>query len=508
MSNNCSRTAVSVTLFCTAAVLVFFGVLGAVLLLRDAAGVVLFLPNVILLLHLINRDTNPEYKLPWTILLLLLPLLGALFYLLFFSRKLTRDERRHLSSMQVFHPTTSYRTEHLDALAREDGAAAGKALALLHADAIAAVYRHTESRYFDDGKDMFDTMLQDLRAARRYIFIEMFIIAEGTMWDAVHTILKDKVAQGVEVRLLYDDVGCMKTLPPSYDAALRAEGMDVHRFSPVSARLTVAHNNRDHRKIVVIDGEIAYTGGVNFADEYIHRRVRFGYWKDGGIRIRGDAVDGFIRLFLFSYNLTTFTLLNPALYRPPAPACPTDDGGYYIPFGSGPMPLYRTPVGKEVFLNILAQAQRYVYVTTPYLIMDHELTQAFINAACRGVDVRIMTPHVPDKHLVFLLTRSAFAPLIEGGVRVLSYMPGFLHEKLLVSDDTYAIVGTFNLDYRSFAHHFEDAVWIYGAPVIKDMRDSFLQAQGQAKEVEKGDAKLPFAPSLLRSLIRIFAPLM
>ncbi len=507
-SSRLSRTVLSAALFCTVAVSVCISALCVLLLLRSTAGVLIFFPNLILLLHLINRDTNPEYKLPWTILLLLLPLLGALLYLLFFSRKLTREERRHLSSMEVFHPTATYRTEHLDSLARKDSAAAGKALALLHADRIAAVYRHTTSRYFDDGSRMFDAMREDLLGARRYIFIEMFIIAPGAMWDTVHKILKDKVAQGVEVRLLYDDVGCMKTLPPSYDAVLRAEGMDVHRFSPVSPRLTVAHNHRDHRKIVVIDGEIAYTGGVNFADEYIHRRVRFGYWKDGGIRIQGDAVDGCIRLFLFNYDLTTFTLLNPALYRPESSAPYPDDGGYYIPFGSGPLPLYRTPVGKEVFLNILAQAERYVYVTTPYLIMDYELTRAFINAACRGVDVRIMTPHTPDKKLVFLLTRSAFAPLIEGGVRIFSYTPGFLHEKLLVSDDRYAIVGTLNLDYRSFAHHFENAVWIYGAPVISDMRNSFLQTQMQAKEVEKHEAKLPLLQSIIRSFIRIFAPLM
>ncbi|MBQ7314916.1 MAG: cardiolipin synthase [Clostridia bacterium] len=504
-----SRYAVSL-LFIVADVL-FLTLLALYLssLFQTIALFLLLLFDAVMLLHLINRDTAPENKLPWAVIILSLPVLGALLYHLFFSRKLSRRERKHMKEMSVFHPSEPEHTAQLDVLATEDASAAGKAMAILREDKLAMVYRGTRARYFDDGRTMFDAMVEDIRAAKRYIFIETFILEEGVMWGTVHAILKEKVAQGLQVRLLYDDIGCMKTLPRYYDHSLRAEGIDVHRFAPVSPRVTVAHNNRDHRKIVVVDGEVAYTGGINFADEYIHERIRFGHWKDGGVRIEGEAVDGLLRLFLVSYNLTTFSMLDAAAYRASNESVPTvGDDGYYIPFGSGPVPLYDAPVGKNAFLNIISQAERYVYVTTPYLIMDFELTQAFCNAAKRGVDVRIMTPHVPDKKLIFLLTRSAYPSLIEAGVRIFEYTPGFLHEKLLVSDDLYSIVGTINLDYRSFAHHFEDAVWMYRSSVISVARDSFMQAQQEAKEIEKGDVPMTLFQKLLRNIIRLFAPLL
>ncbi len=475
---------------------------------KTVAAVVLFLFDLAILLHLINRDTTPEYKLPWAMIILLMPVLGALLYCLFFSRKLSRRERRHFRELYDLRPTEEQRYDRLDALAREDAAAAGKAMAILREDAMACVYTGSEARYFDDGRRMWRCMLEDMREARRYIFIETFILEEGVMWDAMHTILKQKVKEGVQVRLLYDDIGCMQTLAWRYDRILRADGIDVHRFAPVSPRVTVAHNNRDHRKITVIDGTVAYTGGINLADEYIHERIRFGHWKDGGVRLVGEAVEGLLRLFLSNYNLTTFSKPDPASYRPDAPTPVAGDNGFYIPFGSGPVPLYRSPVGKNVFLNLITQAQRYLYVTTPYLIMDFELTQAFCNAAKRGVDVRIMTPHIPDKKLVFLLTRSAYPTLLAAGVRVFEYTPGFLHEKLLVSDDLYCVVGTINLDYRSFAHHFENAVWMYRSTVTTPARDSFLAAQTEAQEIHAGDIPLTPIQKLIRNLIYVFAPLL
>lgn len=474
---------------------------------QPAVAVALFIFDVLMLLHLINRDTSPENKLPWAVILLAVPFLGALLYALFFSRKLSRRERRHMASIGAFLPSTEERTRELSALATVDDGAAGKALAILAEDPQATVFRDTHATYLDDGAAFFEAMLRDVRAAQRYIFLETFILEDGAMWQPLHEALRERVACGVEVRLLYDDIGCMKTLPHDYDRRLREEGIDARRFAPVTPRVTVAHNNRDHRKILVVDGRIAYTGGVNIADEYIHRRVRFGHWKDGGVRLEGAAAFGLARLFLTSFDLTALTLTDPAHYAPTERGA-DGDGGFYIPFGSGPVPLYTAPVGKNALLSIIAQAKRYVYVTTPYLIMDHELTCAFMNAAKRGVDVRILTPHKPDKRLVFLLTRSAYPSLLSAGVRILEYTPGFLHEKLLVSDDLYAVIGTVNLDYRSFAHHFEDAVWMYRSAETARIRDGFLDTQSRSQEITLAEARLgPFA-RLARSFIRLFSPLL
>ena len=462
--------------------------------------------DVLVFFHLVGRDTNPEYKVPWMLVILLMPYFGVLLYVLFFTRKLTRTERRQLKKIAAFTPSATVRTAEIDRLSAEDAGAAGRALAILNDDPSAVVYRHTEATYFDDGEDMFRAMLADLRTAENFIFIETFIIEGGVMWTAVHDILRQKLAAGVEVRLLYDDIGCMSTLPSHYYALLRVEGIKAYPVSKVSPQVTVAHNHRDHRKIMVVDGKVAYTGGINIADEYIHAKTRFGVWKDGGIRLSGAAVDGLTRLFLATFDLTARTLTDPAFYSPSHPA--TDAPGYYIPFGSGPLPLYRTSVGKNAFLNLINRATDYLYVTTPYLIMDYDLTEAFCNAARRGADVRIFTPHVPDKPLILFMTRSAYPHLIEAGVRIFEYTPGFLHEKVLVTDDAYAIVGTINLDYRSFAHHFEDAVWMYRTPAVAAIREGVMKTLHYSEEITAEDARLSVPKRAVRNLIRLFAPLL
>ena len=357
------------------------------------------------------------------------------------------------------------------------------------------------------GEEYAAALIEDLSRAEKFIFLEYFIVEQGALWDALHAILVKKASEGVEVRMLYDDVGCMGRVPLHYDKMLRKEGIDCYRFARVSPRVTVAHNHRDHRKICVIDGKIAYTGGVNLADEYINRRRRFGHWKDGGVRIFGSAADGFTRLFLTSYDLCTGSVSEYSHYTEMAPKI-EGDGGFYLPFGSGPAPLYRKEVGKNALLNLINQAKNYLYVTTPYLIIDYALTEAFCNAAARGADVRIAVPHIPDKKLVQLLSRSAYGELLKNGVHIYEYTPGFLHEKLLVCDDLYAVIGTINLDYRSLVHHFEDAVWIYASPTVKDARCGFMDTLSHSAEVTPTRAKIRLYERLIRDLIRFLAPLL
>jgi len=475
---------------------------------------VLISVNIFTVISLINRDVNPEYKVSWLVIIMLTPPFGMALYLLFYSRKLSRKSSD--SMVKIQERLNSFDTErgsascekNLLSLKGKDTRAAGKAQAILNDDRLSRIYSDTTSRIFSGGKEMFESMLWDIAGAERYIFLEYFIVAEGRMWDRIYELLKEKASRGVEVRVIYDDIGCMKTLPLHYDKRLICDGIKCLRFSPVTPRLSTAHNNRDHRKILIIDGRCAYTGGINIADEYINEKIRFGFWKDGGIRVEGAAVEGFLRLFL---SIWDFVLGKPSeLYRYFAaiPSAKAGDGGLYIPFGSGPAPIYNRPVCKNALLNMANQAERYLYITTPYLIVDHEITESLRNAAVRGVDVKIITPSIADKKLVKVMTKSSYPCFIEGGVEIYEYSPGFIHEKYVVCDDLYALVGTVNLDYRSFAHHFEDAVWIYGSPTVFHIRAEFIKTLAVSRRIAKNSARLGPFEWCARNLIKLFAPLL
>ena len=472
--------------------------------------------NVFTVISLINRDANPEYKVSWLVIVMLTPPFGMALYLLFYSRRVSKKNADAMIKIQnklnVLNEgsgkASRTREGELFALKKKSAAAAGKALAILNDDALSGVYSNSSSVFFADGREMFEKMLSDIEASERYIFLEYFIIAEGVMWDKIHSLLKKKAERGVEVRVMYDDIGCMKTLPLHYDKRLRGDGIRCLRFSPVTPRLSVAHNNRDHRKILIVDGRCAYTGGMNIADEYINAKMRFGFWKDGGIRIEGEAVQGFLKLFLSTWDFTAGKNTDLQKYLAVSSNKSCSDGGFYIPFGSGPAPMYKRPVCKNAFLNMTNQAERYLYITTPYLIVDHEITEALRNASLRGVDVRIITPAKADKKLVKVMTKSSYPYLMEAGVKIYEYTPGFIHEKSVVCDDLYALVGTVNLDYRSLVHHFEDAVWIYAAPVVLSIREQFVKTLGVSEKKAKKSARLSPLEWCARNLIKIFAPLL
>ena len=460
-------------------------------------------------LGLVNRDTNPEYKIPWSFIILALPPVGAILYFCFYQRKLSKREISRLRRSVAGMRRRSLGSDGAESLYSESQKAAGMARAILNDDPLAEVYSSSSSRFFATGEEFFDAFIKDISSANEYIFLEYFIIDEGELWTEVHDILKRKAEEGVDVRLLYDDVGCMKTLPSYYERTLRKEGIRAHRFSRVSARVSSIHNNRDHRKICVVDGRCGYTGGVNIADEYVNKIVRFGYWKDGGIRLSGDAVKGLIKLFLSGWELTTgeFSDADRQLLDKVAPDEPSD-GGYYLVYGSGPAPIYPRSNGKNVFLNRINQAERYVYITTPYLIIDYDLTEALRSAAIRGIDVRIITPGIPDKKRIKIMTKSSYPYLIEAGVKIYEYAPGFIHEKTLVSDDKYAVVGTINFDYRSLVHHFEDAVWMYGSPTVGVAKEEIMKTLSDSERISFERTKLTFTEWIFKMGMRIFAPLL
>ena len=503
-----SRYSISALIILGEILLIAYVILGATAIFTYVVMGLALLIDLITVIGIVNRDANPEYKVTWLVVVLCLPILGAFLYAIFYRRRITKKEERLLKG--IFDEMNNRRLDDsaFQMMRRRSPSAAGKARAIMNDDPTAELYGQSSSTFFGTGEKYFESMILDLREAKNFIFLEYYILEKGKLWDEIHAILLDKVKEGVEVRMMYDDFGCMSTLPGNYERKLRAEGIKAYRFSPISPKMSSVHNNRDHRKICVIDGKVAYTGGVNIADEYVNVIERFGHWKDGGIRLCGSVVRGLLKQFLTNWDLTAKTVSDYDVYLSQVEPVANDDGGFYLPFCSGPAPIYKRPAGKNAFLNLINQARNYVYISTPYLIIDYDLTEALCNAALRGVDVRIITPGIPDKKYVKIMTRSTYPCLMKAGVKIYEYTPGFIHEKCFVCDDKYAVVGTINFDYRSFVHNFENAVWMYVSPTCIAVKEEFLNTQRKSERVDEKTSKLSFIDWVTRNGIRLFAPLM
>ncbi|MBQ8358149.1 MAG: cardiolipin synthase [Clostridia bacterium] len=463
------------------------------------------LTQVFCVIKIIASDDNPDYKIPWLLFVLILPIAGFMLYFIFYSRKL---QKRFVKRLEELHEHRYRRedTAAFEALEQESATVAADARMLCNISRT-HLFTDTKQTYFPLGEDMHRQMLVDLERAEKFIFLEYFIIEEGRFWSSILDILKKKAADGVEIRVVYDDIGCMSTLPGDYAKVLRSHGIQATPFSRLRGNADSEFNNRSHRKILVIDGHIGYTGGVNIADEYINEVERFGHWKDVGVRLEGEAVHELTQLFLIDYGINVKRFVPPkAEYFP---ACPMGGtGGYLIPFGDGPRPMYERRVGKSVIQNMLACATKYAWITTPYLIIDNDLCLSLENAALRGVDVRVIVPHIPDKRMVFAMTRSFYPRLMAAGVQIYEYEPGFVHAKSYLVDDDYAMVGTINLDYRSLVHHFENGVWMYRCQCIGDLKADMEQTLAKSIRVEQSMIKVNLFQRALRSVIRIFAPLL
>ena len=486
-----------------------FVIFGIILYMSQIAPLVwvslVFLVSVATVIAIVNRSMSPESKVTWLIVTFV-PVFGPLLYLMFGERRLSKKELKQLQELNsiAFHENNG-RQLHLQ-LQETDKSAYGIINALLHMDSNAEVYDQTDSQFFASGEEMWQQMLEDLKRAEKFIFLEYYIVDEGLMWDSILEILEEKAAQGVEVKMLYDDIGCMVTLPGDYTVHLRSKGIDAHKFNKVIPRMTVAYNNRDHRKILVIDGQISYTGGINLADEYINHIERFGHWKDSGIRIDGPATQAFTRLFLMNWYINRGEISDFDQYHLENQT--RFGSGLCIPYGSGPKPIYQMKVGKIVYQNLINQAEDFVYITTPYLIIDYDLTEDIKNAAMRGVDVRIVTPHIPDKKLIQLVTRGAYPDLLSAGVRIFEYTPGFIHSKQMIVDDRFAAVGTINLDYRSLVHHYENAVLLYKTESIADIRKDFEEIFEQSQEIFSDTINPTWYQMMIKEVTQLFAPML
>ena len=496
-----------------------------VMILLQIAWIVLFLADfserysfvsviinmiaLILAFSVITRWTNPSFKLSWVFLIMMVPIVGVPVYLIFGRPGLTKGTRRSMDAINAKHEpyltenkpiTESLRAVHPQAAMQSD---------YIWYASHNPVCDHTSSCYYKCGEELFEAMLADIRRAQKYIFLEYFILDTGEMYDTLVEELAKKVAEGVDVRLIYDDVGCVNKMPAHFYRKLQERGIKCAAFNPARPVLAIIMNHRDHRKILVIDGKVSYTGGVNIADEYINKIDRFGYWKDTGIRLEGAATRSFTVMFLEMWDYIAGCESDCEVYLPEASfvkQIPTQ--GYVQPYGD--TPLDNENVGENVYLNMISRATKYVYIFTPYLILDQEMTVALCNAAKSGVDVRIVTPGIPDKKMVFMLTRSHYARLLENGVRIYEYTPGFLHAKCFVCDDAYATVGSVNLDYRSLYLHFECGVFLYRTPAVTQVYEDMNETFAVSREVMIEDChkKHPFGMSIIHAFLRLVAPLL
>ena len=461
--------------------------------------------NVALIIHLVNKPSNPSIKITWILLVVLVPTLGLFLYLFVEMdvghRLLNRRLGELVSRTESLLPDNAglrrrLRTEAPDMASLSD---------YLWRNGHFDTYENTQVEYLPSGEASLEAMLRELDRAEKFIFLEFFIIDEGVMWGQILQKLEEKIAQGVEVRVLYDGTCALFRLPYRYPKMLEQLGIKCKMFAPLKPTISTRYNNRDHRKILVIDGRVAFTGGVNLADEYINAKTLFGHWKDVSVLLRGDAVSAFTLMFLQMWDIDEKTedyekYLRAAPAAAPAPGC-------VIPYCDSPLDDEHT--GEMVYLDIISRARRYVHIMTPYLILDHEMITALTFAARRGVDVAIILPHIPDKRYAFALAKTHYPELLRHGVRIMEYTPGFVHAKAVVSDDAVAVVGTINFDYRSLYLHFECAACLYGMPAVRAVEQDFQHTATLCQTIRQEDLRrIPILTRVAGWLLKVLAPLM
>lgn len=461
---------------------------------------------------IINSDKHPSYKMSWILLILIVPIVGVMLYVCFGNgnsgEKLRRRMDQYNEEQRLLLPQNKQIIESLEKGGTEENQMAKQAN-YLHKFGGYPIYRNTDVTYFDSGEAKFEALCRELEKAERFVFLEYFIIQEGKMWNTMLEILERKVASGVDVRIVYDDIGCLRTLPYNYYLQLEKRGIKCRSFNRFYPFWVARMNNRDHRKILVIDGNTAFNGGVNLADEYINAYEKHGHWKDSAVMIKGEAVWSFTMMFLTMWNYITGT--KPASFDEYMPReedilDSRNADGLIIPYTDSP--LDKESVGENTYISIINNATSYVYITTPYLTITNEMESALSLAAKSGVDVRIITPHIPDKWYVHAVTRSYYKTLTKNGVRIYEYTPGFIHAKNFISDDKVGVVGTINLDYRSLYLHFECGTYMYKTDCILDVKADFLNTLERCCEITHKDCLRHPIRRLGRSILRLFAPLM
>ena len=463
--------------------------------------------GIVIIIYIINDKSNTDFKMTWILLIMAVPIVGAAFYAFLKSQPGTKAIEKRISELKK--ETDSYMMQDAQVLdeIRKSKPANANLVTYLNNQMSYPIYRNSPVTYFPSGEEKFEALKTRLKQAEEYIFLEYFIIEKGVMWNEILDILKEKVWQGVDVRVLYDGMCSLQALPYHYDKELKRAGIKCKQFSPIRPVVSSYQNNRDHRKICVIDGKVAFTGGVNLADEYINKKERFGHWKDTAIMVEGEAVQSFTMLFLQMWNLSEKRTEDYERYIVSKTSDTKNELGYVLPYADGPYE--KQSVGEQVYLHILHHAKKYVHIMTPYLIIDHDMLSTLQYVASCGVEVIIIMPHIPDKWYAFVVAQTYYESLLDAGVQIYEYTPGFVHAKVFVSDNDTATVGTINLDYRSLYHHFECGTFIYHNPVVWDIERDFQNTLKQCQKVTKENLKKRnIFGKIAGRILRLIAPLM
>ncbi|MBQ1387096.1 MAG: cardiolipin synthase [Erysipelotrichales bacterium] len=465
--------------------------------------------SVLMIIYILNQDDNPNEKMSFIMFIALIPFFGVPFYIIWRGKTVHEKYRLTLekSHNQVKH--LHMQDESVGNELRELDRKRYREAEYVYRESDFPVHKNTSTKYYPSAEALYEELLPALENAKHFIFMEFFIIKHGEMFDTIMEILKRKVKEGVEVRFMYDDFGCAGNLPMHYDRELKEMGIEGVIFNPFNPRLTINHNFRDHRKIIVIDGYIGFTGGLNLADEYINKISPYGYWKDSGIRLEGDAVWNLTVSFLENWDFASESHSDYALFTPHRyheESFEALDDGYVMPYADNP--LDDEELGQSVYVNMINNAVDYIWFTTPYLVLETSVQNALELAAKRGVDVRIITPGIPDNKIhTYVVTRSTYRHLIQNGVRIYEYTQGFVHAKNVLSDDEVMSCGTINLDYRSMYHNFENGVWVYRSKSIEDMKKDFLQVMEVSKEIDMDWVKKrPLTQRFAQYIYRIMSP--
>ncbi len=460
--------------------------------------------GTITVITIINRRGNPDHKIAWIVFILVFPIFGITVFLLWGGGRVLPHIRKKMTKCEA-----NYSCYLSDDRAVKDRL---KYYDLIHfrqaeyltSETAYPLYDATATEFLPSGEKYFECFLKEIERAEKYIFMEFFILAEGKMWDEIHKILKEKANSGVEVKIIFDDFGSIKRQQKGFISKLRSEGISVSVFNPINPFMNIFMNNRNHRKIVVIDGKVAFTGGMNIGDEYINEQKRFGHWLDTGIVIKGAAVKSFLAMFCSMWEFTTGKKIDVGLHFADIDV---EDDGFAIPYCDGPLN-DRNPA-EGLYMQILNTAQRYVYIATPYLVIDNNMKSALCMAAQAGIEIRIITPYIPDKWYVHPVTQYNYLELLEAGIKIFEYTPGFIHSKLFVSDDKVATVGSVNMDYRSFVFHFECGVWICDNHTVLDIKEHLDQVIGECKQIRIEDwKKRPLITRIKQAILHVFAPFM
>ncbi len=459
-----------------------------------------FVLSLLIVLYLVNKDENINYKLAWCIFILIIPTVGGLLYLFMGNKNASTFLKRKVS-----RPRKMLNKEMLQDDDVKKSVINKNLISLEYLNNLYfPIYKNTKSKYYPLGDDSYRDLLKDLKSAKKFIFMEYFIVSQGIMFDAIHSILVEKVKEGVDVRFIYDDFGSVSNIPFKFKQTLESEGIKVVAFNRFIPLFSVSQNHRDHKKICVIDGNIGYSGGFNIADEYINAKDRFGHWKDTGIRLEGDAVWSLTTMFLNTYYAYYPQMMEEEDFTQFKPTTRVESTGYVLPYGDDPLDNER--VGENVYLNMIVHANKEILIMTPYFIIDDTMVKALTLASRNGLKVKIFTPHIPDKKLVFRVTRSYYYNLIMEGIEFYEYTPGFLHAKTMLVDGKAATIGTINFDYRSLYLHFENNIMLYETETIQDIKKDFEELEQISERI--GITSARYFKGIVEAILRLLSPLL